>query len=175
MAKNNFELNIDVEEEGWIKALPSLQELSEQIFDAVLTYTKAHEDIDFLQMNKPICVNLALSNDENIHALNAEFRHMDKPTNVLSFANIDDESFDEEIKIAPQIELGDIMIALETMQREAEEKQISLHDHYCHLFIHGLLHLLGFDHIEDDEAEYMESFEIAILAQMNIDSPYKED
>ncbi len=175
MAKNNFELNIDVEEEGWIKALPSLQELSEQIFDAVLTYVKAHEDIDFLQMNKPICVNLALSNDENIHALNAEFRHMDKPTNVLSFANIDDESFEEEIKIAPQIELGDIMIALETMQHEAEEKQISLHDHYCHLFIHGLLHLLGFDHIEDDEAEYMESFEIAILAQMNIDNPYKED
>ena len=176
MAKNNnFELNIDVEEKGWIKALPSLQELSEQIVDNVLSYVKEHEDIDFLQMDKPICINLALSNDKNIHHLNAEFRHMDKPTNVLSFANIDDESFDEEIKIAPQIELGDIMIALETMQREAKEKQISLHDHYCHLFIHGLLHLLGFDHIEDDEAEYMESFEIAILAQMNIDNPYKEE
>lgn len=174
MAKNKFELNLDVEEEGWLKALPSLQELSEQVFDNVLTYVKAHEDIDFLQMDKPICVNLALSNDENIHALNAEFRHMDKPTNVLSFANIDDESFEEEIKTSPQIELGDIMIALETMQREAKEKGISLHDHYCHLFAHGLLHLLGFDHMEDDEAEYMESFEIAILAQMNIENPYKE-
>lgn len=175
MEKNKFELNIEIEEEGWQKALPSLQELSEKIVDTVLSYVKEHEDIDFLKTDKPICINLALSNDENIHHLNAEFRHMDKPTNVLSFANIDDEHFEEEIKATPQIELGDIMIALETMQREAQEKNISLHDHYCHLFTHGILHLLGFDHMEDDEAEYMESFEIAILAQMNIANPYEEE
>ena len=172
MAKNSFNLNIDIEEEGWNKALSSLQELSDDVLDRTLTYVKEHKKIDFLQTNNPLNINLCLSNDENIHALNAKFRHMDKPTNVLSFANIDDEFFYEEIARSNVIELGDIMIALETMQREAAEKQISLHDHYCHLFIHGILHLLGFDHMEDDEAEEMESYEIAILASMHIANPY---
>ena len=58
------------------------------------------------------------------------------------------------------IELGDIIIALETMQKEAALKNISLHDHYCHLLIHGILHLMGFDHQDDAEAEYMENHEI---------------
>ena len=99
---------------------------------------------------------------------------MDKPTNVLSFANIDDENFEQDISLSDKIELGDIIIAFETMQREAKEKNITLHDHYCHLFTHGLLHLLGFDHIEDDEAEYMEDFEIQILKTMDIANPYQE-
>ena len=74
-----------------------------------------------------------------------------------------------------EVELGDIIIALETMQREAAEKQISLHDHFCHLFTHGILHLLGFDHIEDEEAEHMENFEINILKRLNIKNPYGDE
>ena len=61
------------------------------------------------------------------------------------------------------------------MQREAADKGIPLRDHFCHLFTHGILHLLGFDHIEDDEAEYMEEFEINILKRLNIKNPYGED
>ncbi len=174
MEKNNTELNISIEEKGWETALPDFQELSNKVMQKTIDFVQNHDEIDFLSLNKTISVNLSLSNDENIHKLNLEFRNMDKPTNVLSFANIDDPFFEEQIQTDDIIELGDIMIALETMQREAKEKEISLHDHYCHLFIHGILHLLGFDHIEDDEAEYMEDFEVRILAELNIANPYQE-
>lgn len=174
MEKNNTELNISIEEKGWETALPDFQELSNQVMQKTIDFVQNHDEIDFLSLNKTISINLSLSNDENIHKLNLEFRNMDKPTNVLSFANIDDPFFEEQIQTDDIIELGDIMIALETMQREAKEKEISLHDHYCHLFIHGILHLLGFDHIEDDEAEYMEDFEVRILAKLNIANPYQE-
>ncbi len=173
-AMNNLELNAGIEEQGWINALPEVEKISQEVFGNVIGYVKEHEEIDFLNLNKPLSVNLALSNDKHVHELNNEFRNMDKPTNVLSFANIDDENFEQDISLSDKIELGDIIIAFETMQREAKEKNITLHDHYCHLFTHGLLHLLGFDHIEDDEAEYMEDFEIQILKTMDIANPYQE-
>ena len=83
-------------------------------------------------------------------------------------------AFKADCRIFEEIELGDIIIALETMQLEAKEKGISLKDHYCHLLTHGILHLLGFDHQNDEEAEYMENFEINILQQLNISNPYTE-
>lgn len=174
MEKNNFRLNVSLDDERWENELPDIGQLSEQVAQSVWNYVSAHEDIDFMSFSKPVEVNVSLNNDAEVHRLNKEFRNMDKPTNVLSFANIDDENFEDDIRANPLIELGDIIIALETMQREAEEKNISLHDHYCHLFTHGLLHLLGFDHVEDDEAEYMESFETEILSTLNIADPYQE-
>ena len=174
MEKNNFRLNVSLDDERWEKELPDIGQLSEQVAQSVWNYVSTHEDIDFMSFDKPVEVNVSLNNDAEVHRLNKEFRNMNKPTNVLSFANIDDENFEDDIRTNPLIELGDIIIALETMQREAEEKNISLHDHYCHLFTHGLLHLLGFDHVEDDEAEYMESFETEILSTLNIADPYQE-
>lgn len=167
-------LNLTVNEPAWLQALPDVETISGEVFSQVLDYVGSHEEIDFLQSGKNINVNLCLSNDDEVHALNREFRGKDKPTNVLSFANIDDESFADEWSDGEEIELGDIIIALETMQAEAGNQNLTLHDHYCHLFAHGLLHLLGYDHIEADEAEHMESFEIAILKQMNINNPYEE-
>ena len=156
------------------KSSPDVETISGEVFSQVLDYVGSLEEIDFLQSGKNINVNLCLGNDDEVHALNREFRGKDKPTNVLSFANIDDESFADEWSDGEEIELGDIIIALETMQAEAGNQNLTLHDHYCHLFAHGLLHLLGYDHIEADEAEHMESFEIAILKQMNINNPYEE-
>lgn len=169
------QLEISINEPLWHKALPEAETISREVFSQVLDYVSTHEEIDFLNLNKSINVNLCLSNDTEVHALNKEFRNMDKPTNVLSFANIDDDSFDDLCQSEPEIELGDIIIALETMEREAKEQEISFHDHYCHLLAHGLLHLLGYDHIEEDEARHMESFEIAILQQLNIANPYEEE
>ncbi len=167
-------LNLTVNEPAWLQALPDVETISGEVFSQVLDYVGRHEEIDFLQSGKNINVNLCLGNDDEVQALNREFRGKDKPTNVLSFANIDDESFADEWSDGEEIELGDIIIALETMQAEAGNQNLTLHDHYCHLFAHGLLHLLGYDHIEADEAEHMESFEIAILKQMNINNPYEE-
>ena len=167
-------LNLTVNEPAWLQVLPDVETISGEVFSQVLDYVGSHEEIDFLQSGKNINVNLCLGNDDEVQALNREFRGKDKPTNVLSFANIDDESFADEWSDGEEIELGDIIIALETMQAEAGNQNLTLHDHYCHLFAHGLLHLLGYDHIEADEAEHMESFEIAILKQMNINNPYEE-
>lgn len=167
-------LNLTVNEPAWLQVLPDVETISGEVFSQVLDYVGSLEEIDFLQSGKNINVNLCLGNDDEVHALNREFRGKDKPTNVLSFANIDDESFADEWSDGEEIELGDIIIALETMQAEAGNQNLTLHDHYCHLFAHGLLHLLGYDHIEADEAEHMESLEIAILKQMNINNPYEE-
>lgn len=173
MVMNNT-LNVMIDDDAWTACGFGVAAASEEIFAAVLSYVKTREGIGFLNTGKKICVNLSLSGDAEVRKLNREFRGLDKPTNVLSFANIDDEDFDNYIKISSEIELGDIIIAYETLSREAAEKQISLHDHFSHLLVHGLLHLLGFDHQEDEEAEYMEDFEINILRQLNISNPYQE-
>lgn len=170
----NSNLNLIIDTPQWNEVLPAVVEVSSTVMEQTLSYVKERENIDFLDLGKPVCFNLSLSDDTSVQKLNAEFRHLDKPTNVLSFANIDDETFDNIIADSEIIELGDIIIALETMQKEASAKNISLHNHFCHLLTHGILHLLGFDHQDDDEAEYMEDFEINILRNMNINNPYEE-
>lgn len=169
------QLIISLNEPAWEDALPDIGQVANEVVVNAIEFVAANEeDVDFLKTDKPLIVNLCLSDDNEVHTLNREFREMDKPTNVLSFANIDAPDFEENLERYEEIELGDIIIALETMQREAAEKQISLHDHFCHLLTHGVLHLLGFDHIDDDEAEYMEEYEINILKQLNINNPYEE-
>lgn len=168
-------LNLDVEDTRWNEAVSQIDVVSENVKDAVFAYVAEHGESEVLQAGLPVIVNVCLSNDERVHALNKEFRGMDKPTNVLSFANIDFDGFAAERDLYQEIELGDIIIAFETMQKEADSEGISMFEHYCHLLTHGLLHLLGFDHITEDEAAYMEGFEIDILQSLQIANPYKED
>ncbi|MEM1381436.1 MAG: rRNA maturation RNase YbeY [Pseudomonadota bacterium] len=112
-------------------------------------------------------VTALFTDDETVRALNAEWRGKDKPTNVLSFPAEPMPGLPEEAQ-----PLGDLALALEMCTREASEKGISFHDHAAHLLVHGLLHLLGYDHIEDGEAETMESLERTILRHMGIADPY---
>lgn len=172
MSRNNIFISQD--EPTWTTALPNVEDIANSVVSQTFEYITTHEQIDFLDGQKPVILNLSLSNNRLVQDLNREYRGMDKPTNVLSFAAIDDTDFYNDLALYEEVELGDIIIALETLQQEAELKKISLHDHFCHLFLHGLLHLLGFDHIDDDEAEYMENTEIKILEKMNIPNPYKE-
>ncbi len=148
---------------------------SQLIFETAFDFLRKNNEIDFLPVHTPIHINLCLSNDEEVHKLNFEFRKMDKATNVLSFANIDDDTFYKTLQSQKLIELGDIIISLETMKKESEIEKISFENHYAHLLVHGILHLCGFDHIEDDEAEYMENLEIQILSALNIENPYKDE
>jgi probable rRNA maturation factor len=120
-------------------------------------------------------VSVKLSDDAEVHALNREWREKDKPTNVLSFPMLDDDEIDallEGTYNAPEIMLGDIILAYETCAAEAEEKHISVADHATHLVIHGMLHLLGHDHVDDEEAEAMEALEVKALASMGLHNPY---
>ena len=113
-------------------------------------------------------VSILLTDDATVHTLNKNYRNVDRPTNVLSFAALDDES---EPVVDPML-LGDIVVAFETTKREAGEQGSSFADHLFHLVVHGMLHLIGYDHVEDWEAEEMEALEIKILADNGIGNPY---
>lgn len=168
-------LNVIINDENWNSQAQKAVDSSEKVFETAISFLRESSEIDFLPEEKPVIINLCLSNDEEVHAYNMRFRGMDKPTNVLSFANIDSDSFEDMLVSSSEIELGDIIIALETMQREAKTEDISFEDHYTHLLVHGILHLCGYDHIEDAEAEYMEGLEVKILAKLGIDNPYKDE
>ncbi|MEQ1497944.1 MAG: rRNA maturation RNase YbeY [Novosphingobium sp.] len=120
-----------------------------------------------------LSASILLADDAEVHALNREWRGMDKPTNVLSFPMLErDELLALPAEGPPEL-LGDLALALETCTREAADKGISLEHHTAHLLIHGLLHLAGYDHeTSAEDARTMELLEIKALAQMGIADPY---
>lgn len=119
---------------------------------------------------KSFSVGVTFVSDEEIRTYNAAYRHKDKATNVLSFPMIDD--FSDLKKLPEPIELGDIVIAYETVLAEAKAQKKSTRDHTAHLLVHGCLHLFGYDHMTDDEADEMEALEIRILDHLDITNPY---
>jgi len=137
------------------------------VWDEVPLLCKPVIELTFAQAaidgkNKAIAV--VFSDDEQVRELNREFRDKDAPTNVLSF---EQEPNDEE--------WGDIIFAYETILREAQEQGKDFSHHLTHLLVHGTLHLLGYDHTEDEEAEAMEALEIHILSKLGIDNPYQKE
>lgn len=152
------EIDILIEAEGW-NGVAGLEAL---IRRAVGTALASVEDTEGAR------VSVLLTDDAAIQKLNAGFRGKDKPTNVLSFPA-------PEIPGDPEPMLGDLALAYETCAREAEEEAKTIADHLTHLVIHGTLHLLGFDHEEEAEAEEMEALETALLAGLGIADPYAED
>ena len=147
------ELETIIEAEAWEMALPDAEALAARVFAAA-------------RAREPRLMGsaaLLLTGDAAVRDLNARFRGKDAPTNVLSFPS------DEP---APGF-LGDIALGYETCAREAREKGVTLADHAAHLIAHGLLHLVGYDHIEDADAEEMERLETEILAGLGVSDPYR--
>lgn len=113
-------------------------------------------------------VTIRLVDAEESQQLNSEYRGKDKPTNVLSFP----------FEAPPGIELnllGDLIICKQVVETEASDQGKPLNAHWAHMVVHGALHLLGYDHIADDEAEEMESLETEIMQKMGFDDPYIEE
>ena len=104
--------------------------------------------------------------------MNREYRDMDKPTNVLSFATLDS---DDPVPDEGPYPLGDIILSYQTIDREANEQGKFFKDHFTHMIVHGTLHLVGYDHQTEDEATHMETLEIRILEKMNIQNPYMDN
>jgi len=121
---------------------------------------------------RAIELSVRLTGDDEVRALNAEWRGKDKPTNVLSFPQMEAEQIAMAEAEGPELMLGDLVLAREVCQREAAEKAIPLEDHASHLVVHGTLHLLGYDHHDDDSADDMESREVRALARLGIADPY---
>jgi probable rRNA maturation factor len=117
---------------------------------------------------EPGSLAVMLTDDAAIRALNAQWRGIDKPTNVLSFPAGDVPGH------PGAVHLGDIAIAYETVAAESAAENKAFADHLAHLAIHGYLHLVGFDHETDDEAEQMENLEIRVLSSLGIADPYSD-
>ena len=118
-------------------------------------------------------LSVLLTGDEEIQQLNKQYRNMDKSTNVLAFESGVNIKAQLESDAEYPISLGDIVLSYQTIKKEAEEQCKKIDDHITHLLVHGVLHLLGFDHQDDFEAEEMESLEAKILAEtFQITNPY---
>jgi len=136
--------------------------------------------LDSRQDEGELCIRIV--DEAESQELNHQYRGKDKPTNVLSFPFEMPELPDdlpEEILAAMQEEepgniLGDLGVCAAVVAREADEQKKALHDHWAHMIVHGSLHLLGYDHIKDEEAEIMEQLERDILARLAIADPYQD-
>lgn len=147
-------IDIEVEDSAWTDALPDAERLAFNAADAAAWYFPDRREVPG--------ITILLTDDESVRELNARFREKDAPTNVLSFPAPPN----------PEDHLGDVALAYGVCAREAAEQGKPLAHHLQHLTVHGVLHLLGYDHIGDDEAEAMEGLERAVLAGLGIPDPY---
>ncbi|WP_066801198.1 rRNA maturation RNase YbeY [Sphingomonas soli] len=129
---------------------------------------------EWIDHDATIEIAVRLTSDAEVHTLNNQYRHKDKPTNVLSFPMIQPDLMEAVTANSDdgEVLLGDIVLAHGVCVAEAAERGISVEDHATHLIVHGVLHLLGYDHLGDMEAEAMEDMERAALASLGLHDPY---
>jgi len=157
---SSIEIDIRIASSAWRAALPNP---AAAVRRAAIAALKAE-----LPPKAKTSLSILLTDDTEMRKLNAGWRAKDKPTNVLSFPA--ENAVDPA---RPPAWLGDVALGLATCQREAREQKKTLADHVTHLTVHGVLHLLGYDHMDDEQAEAMEPLETDILAAMGIGDPYK--
>ncbi|HEY0918181.1 rRNA maturation RNase YbeY [Devosia sp.] len=152
-----LDIVVSVNAEGWPEGLEAVAETAVR---AALRQAKA-------KVAGVAELSIVLTDDAEQRGLNRDWRGIDKPTNVLSFPQI--EPFGPVTGI-----LGDIILARETLEREAAALGTSFRDHFTHLVVHGFLHILGYDHVEDADALVMEGLETQILQSLGIADPYAD-
>ncbi|MCG7564572.1 rRNA maturation RNase YbeY [Pseudoalteromonas sp. McH1-42] len=149
-------LEVDLQIASDFANLPSAEQFQLWAEKALLAYKEEAE------------VTIRIADEAESQELNSQYRGKDKPTNVLSFP----------FEAPPGIELplvGDLIICPQVVFREAEEQEKTFHNHFAHMVVHGCLHLLGFDHINEQDADEMESLEKEFLADLGIADPYRDD
>lgn len=173
-------VEVSISDDRWLSRLPGLAALAgETARDAFLAGCGSMNPGD--GGSGGVEISLTFTDDAFIQELNARHRNMDKPTNVLSFPAVSPESIKEAIgqlqgngKAAePELLLGDVVLAVETIMEEAKDQQKRPADHVAHLVAHGVLHLLGFDHDQSAAAARMEGLEIRVLENLGIGNPYE--
>lgn len=158
----------------WKKAFTRMPSKIEKA--AILAFTKAKKPRAFKDRKFELAI--ILSNDSTIRKLNREYRRQDKPTNVLSFPQMQMEGLrKKDLDIFPvrtAIPLGDVVLASGTVKREARTEKKDLENHAIHLVVHGVLHLLGYDHMKAKDAKIMEKLECDILKDLGYPDPYHD-
>ncbi len=142
---------------------------------AVLAGVEASPDARLIRSSATIEVSVRLTSDAEVQTLNRQYRQQDKPTNVLSFPMVQPDLIESLGNTDDgEVLLGDIVLALETCEREATEKGVPLADHAAHLIVHGVLHLLGHDHMDEAQADVMEAIETAAMIALGLHAPYED-
>lgn len=178
---SRLEIAVSLQDAAWTDRLEDLENLAERSIGSALAYLQSRSLAE--PMKGVVEISLLFADDATVAEMNQAYRGRSGPTNVLSFPNMEAPHNVEVLGAAgglpgdpdagPPRLLGDIVLARETVLREAAEQEKPLQDHTLHLLIHGLLHLLGYDHENDAEAEEMEALEVAVLADLGVPDPYR--
>lgn len=165
--KTSLEIDVTVSDPDWTTSFLDVEKLAGSAMKLTLRMAVLPQKIK----ERDIEASVVLANDDLIQILNREYRKKDAPTNVLTFASLDSN---DPIPANAPYPIGDVILSFQTIDREAREQGKFFKDHFLHMVVHGTLHLLGYDHETEDEANSMESLEIRILEKMNIQNPYME-
>lgn len=149
---------IDIADDAWLR-VADLEALTERAIGAALDHARADKNVE---------IGVLFASDAEAAKMNTQWRHKDYAPNILSFP----APKGMDVPNGEAKPLGDLILASGTVAREAEEQGKNLTSHLTHLIVHGTLHLLGFDHIEEADARRMETAEIAILAGLGVPDPY---
>jgi len=161
-----LEVDIETSAPAWLETIPDAEAVcrraAQAAFAAAGPQTHCAE------------ISLVLADDARMQELNRDYRGEDRPTNVLSFGALDDGGSERPAGADAPVLLGDVVLAYETIAAEAAENGRSPADHLSHLVVHGMLHLFGYDHRTDAEADAMERLEVRVLASLGLPDPYAD-
>jgi probable rRNA maturation factor len=162
-------VEISIEDESWKNLKFDLKKIIKKACLATLEHLKTFPK-NKTKNDKSCEISVLLTNDDHIKKLNKQYRDKNQATNVLSFPMI--KNIKKELEKNKLITLGDITLAYETLERESKSQKKEFKNHLTHLIIHSMLHLLGYKHSNNTEAEIMEYEEASILKKLGIDNPY---
>ena len=169
-------IDIEVKSKKWLE-LKNLEKFIELQTYNILTKSPLAQ---FLHKKINFGLSISLCSNLQIKKINRQFRHQDKPTNVLSFGNLDEKiiqqsGLNKAIGTNKYIFLGDIILGYEYILNEAKQHQKDFKNHLTHMLLHGILHIIGYDHEGEKMAKIMENLEIKILQKLNINNPYNNE
>ncbi|MEX0583462.1 MAG: rRNA maturation RNase YbeY, partial [Sneathiella sp.] len=163
----SVDLAITFQDLAWHELAPDVEKKAEEIVLVALDKVSREFELEpVAHSDKPtVEISLLFTDNERVQELNRDYRGKNQPTNVLSFPDtpLNQSELADAVKMSEPLMLGDIVIARETMIREANSQNKDILNHIAHMITHGILHLAGFDHMEENEAEAMENLEIMIL------------
>ena len=178
---NNVEVLVSITCDGWTDTLAEAEDVCKAAALAAMEAGPTPDVAESLEgllprlpylAETPREISILLTDDAFIKGLIRDYRNKDEPTNVLSFSNFGKGIELPELPEEETLIYGDVVVALETVAKEADAQGKSLTGHLSHMIVHGVLHLLGYDHEEDSEAEKMEALETQMLGSLGFDNPH---